>query len=107
MAHGLRAEPLTHVVNRAARGEAIRVSAGEGVRYTVPSIIERGGDEDVHLRFRVRGVYKGAAIVVESGGKAILTKKRKIMVPSEMEDVVLKREALKDCDLTVEIGGGV
>ena len=86
----------------------IRVQPGDGVRYTVPSTIDLNNmDGEVHLRFRVRDVYKGREIRVLAGGEAIVTRKRKIMVPSEMEDVVLKRDALKDCDLTVEIGGGV
>ena len=88
--------------------KVIRVQPGDGVRYTVPSTIDLNNmDGEVHLRFRVRDVYKGRSIRVLAGGEAIVTKKRKIMVPSEMEDVVLKRDALKDCDLTVEIGGGV
>ena len=90
----------------AAQLRMVRVSAGEGVRYTVPSAIEIPGDgADVHLRFRVRGVYKGASIVVDCCGEAIVTKKRKIMVPSEMEEVILKKDALKG-DVTVRIEGG-
>ena len=85
----------------------VRVEPGEGVRYTVPSTIDLNNmDDEVHLRFRVRDVYKGHAIRVLCGGEPLLTRKRKIMVPSEMEDVVLKREALTGGDLTVLIEGG-
>lgn len=83
----------------------VNVIPGEGVRYTVPSTVELDGtDGEVRVRFRVRGVYKGASIVVRGGGEALLTKKRKIMVPSEMEEVVLKKSALNG-DIAVAVEG--
>lgn len=83
----------------------VNVIPGEGVRYTVPSTVELdGADGEVRVRFRVRGVYKGASIVVRGGGEALLTKKRKIMVPSEMEEVVLKKSALNG-DIAVAVEG--
>lgn len=86
----------------------VKVTAGDGVRYTVPSTIDTANSDDlVHLRFRVRDVYKGCSIVVSSDGGELLARKKKIMVPSEMEDVLLKRELLENAgDITVTITGG-
>ncbi len=88
--------------------QKISVSPGDGVRYTVPSTIDTANvSENVHLRFRVRDVYKGCSIVVSSGERELLRKKKKIMVPSEMEDVILKKDILSDAqDITVTITGG-
>ena len=70
---------------------------GDGVRYTVPSSVDADGCADaIHLRFRVRDVYKGCSIVVCADGREILKKKRRISVPSEMEDVILKKADLND-----------
>ncbi len=85
-------------------GPCVRVMPGEGIRYTVPTTVHLGdGDDQVRLRFRVRDVYKGRAIRVTSGGEAVLLKKRRIMVPSEMEDVAIDRRRIVDGDLRVEI----
>ena len=100
-----------YIKNGGKKGNApqkISVSPGDGVRYTVPSTIDTANvSENVHLRFRVRDVYKGCSIVVSSGERELLRKKKKIMVPSEMEDVILKKDILSDAqDITVTITGG-
>ena len=86
----------------------VKVTPGSGVRYTVPSVIDTANiDENIHLRFRVRDVYKGCSIEVKSGDSTLLSRKKKIMVPSEMEDVILKKELLSDIgDITVSITEG-
>ena len=105
------AHAAEYVLNEGDRSEdrhVIAVQAGEGVRYTVPNTIDTARlDGDVRLRFRVRNVYRGGMIEVLSGDRAVFTRKRRIMVPSEMEDVVLKRDALEGAEaLTVRVAGG-
>ena len=92
------------------QGRTIRVSAKNGVRYTVPSRINVDETtQDVHIRFRVTGVYKGASLVVRSGERELHRRKTRILVPSEMQDLTLKAAALAEAvdDLTVEVEGGV
>ena len=80
----------------------VAVTVGNGVRYTVPSKINTGAlPEQTHIRFRVTGVYKNASIIIKSGGNEILRRKSRILVPSEMLDIILKREKL--ADITDEI----
>ncbi len=91
------------------QGRTIGVSAKNGVRYTVPSRINVDETtQDVHIRFRVTGVYKGASLVVRSGEHELLRRKTRILVPSEMQDLTLKAAALAEAvdDLTVEVEGG-
>lgn len=87
----------------------VKLTPGNGVRYTVPCTIDAANaDEDIHLRFRVRNVYKGCTIKVTAGEKAIISKKKRITVPSEMEDIIIKPDVLADIngDITVEIEEG-
>lgn len=80
----------------------VKAVAGEGVRYTVPATIDFANlEEDVKLRFRTGGVIKSCRIIVaagfEDGSEQILsTKKRTIVVPSEMEQVILKKDELRE-----------
>ena len=70
---------------------------GGGVRYTVPSKINIGAlSEQTHIRFRVTGVYKNVSIVIRSGETEILRRKSRILVPSEMLDIILKKEKLEN-----------
>ena len=94
---------------KAGAPHKIDVAAGNGVRYTVPvSIDTANANSDIHLRFRVRNVYKGCTIVVRSEDKELITKKKRISVPSEMEDVLIKPEMLSGVEggITVEIKEG-
>ena len=75
----------------------VSVTAGSGVRYTVPSKINIGAlSEQTHIRFRVTGVYKNVSIVIRSGETEILRRKSRILVPSEMLDIILKKEKLEN-----------
>ncbi len=89
--------------------DIINITAGNGVRYTVPSTVDRANVEsEIHLRFRVRNVYKGCTIKIVSGDNVILSKKKRISVPSEMEDLIIRPEILSGADggLTVMIEEG-
>ena len=75
--------------------DMIRITAGNGVRYTVPVSVDRANAEDeIHVRFRVRNVYKGCTLVVSDGDNVLYSKKKRITVPSEMEDIILKPDML-------------
>lgn len=71
------------------------VIAGSGVRYTVPSKINvQRMEERIIVRFRVTDIYMNCFIRVLMDDKEIYRKKRKIMVPSEMEEVRLEKSKL-------------
>ena len=77
-------------------GAAVDVKAANGVRYTVPSRINLANESELnHIRFRVTGVFKNVAVVVKSGETEILRKKSQILVPSEMVDLIIKKEKLE------------
>lgn len=77
------------------RGKAIRLTAGKGVRYTVPARVDlRRMEEELTVRFRVDNVYRGAAVTVSAGGETLQRRKKLILTPGEMEEVRLHRKEL-------------
>ena len=75
------------------QGREIPIRPQGAVRYTVPATLSpaRMGDAAV-VRFRVgRNIRKGLVRVL-AGDRVLLTRKRPVMAPGEMEQVVLKRE---------------
>ena len=63
------------------------------VRYTVPTTLSpERMENDTVVRFRVGRNMRNAVVTVSAGGKELLRKKRPVMAPGEMEQVVLKKE---------------
>ena len=86
--------------------EPVKVIPQNGVRYTVPSQIHTAElTGDVHIRFRVTGVFKDCSIVVKAGENELLRRKSRILVPSEMQDIIIRQDKLADVseDICVEI----
>ena len=82
----------------------VSVTVGNGVRYTVPSKINISSlPEQTHIRFRVTGVYKNVSIVIKSGETELLRRKSMILVPSEMLDIILKREKLENVSEEINV----
>ena len=74
----------------------ITLKAEAGVRYTVPSAIcvERM-EETLTVRFRVGNVYKNAAVCTYFDGECVSRRKKLVLAPGEMENVVLKKKELE------------
>ena len=76
--------------------KTIEIKAVDGVRYTVPKTINvENMDDELTVRFRVAGVFKNSYISTYLNDKRISHKKRRVMAPGEMEQVVLKKEELR------------
>ena len=77
--------------------ELVRLSAENGVRYTVPQYLDPKHMKDqIIVRFRVDNVYKNRSISVYYDGVKIQTKKKRVMAPGEMEQVILKKDSFSD-----------
>ncbi len=87
---------------------AIEVLPEQGASYTVPQKIRRGGQGAVDLYFRVRDFYKPAKVEVVSGDTVLLSKKKQIMTPGEMEKITLSADklALADGQIHLRVTGG-
>ena len=75
----------------------IRLAAADGVRYTVPSVInpERMG-ELLTVRFRVGDVYKDACVSIYFDEERVMHTKKRILAPGEMEQVILQKKKLAE-----------
>ncbi len=75
---------------------AADIETGNGVRYTVPQKLDIETRKDqVTVRFRVADVYKDRYISVYYDGTRVLHKKKRVLAPGEMEQVVLNRDSFK------------
>lgn len=86
-----------YVKNQAGHEEFgdIPVAAEQGVRYTVPNTVNPGRmEEELTLRFRVGDVYKNCYVAVYLNDQRICHRKKQVLAPGEMEEVVLKKEEL-------------
>lgn len=78
-------------------GPVIQITNGNGVRYTVPSFVRVGElDSDLVIRFRSVGVYKDSYIDVSIDGVRLIHRRKQIITPGEMEQVILKKDDLLD-----------
>jgi hypothetical protein len=76
-------------------GARVEVVARGGVRYTVPTYVSPAlMDDKLTVRFRVDGVYRDRFVSVYVGDERVLHRRKRVMAPGEMEDVVLKRADL-------------
>ena len=82
-------------LNKLNINETVKTSPGEGIGYIVPQNIDTKYNDDINLFMRVKNVCKNKKIVVKDGDKIILEKKRKHMIPSEMESININKELLK------------
>ena len=79
--------------------KAIHINASGGVRYTVPSIIRPAHmPETLTVRFRVDNIYKNRFVSVYFGDTRVQHRKKTVLAPGEMEQVVLKRADLENAE---------
>ena len=75
-----------------AVGRRIALKGTSGVRYTVPQFIDADNMSDtVNVRFRVADVYSNRSIAVYYGDERVMSRKKRVMAPGEMEQVIIKR----------------
>lgn len=81
--------------NKAAK--QVEIVPEGGVRYTVPSFIRPTEMEDnLTVRFRVGDVYKNCSIVTYFGDAEVTRRKRPVMAPGEMEQVIISKSKLSE-----------
>ncbi|MDD7334834.1 MAG: FAD-dependent oxidoreductase [Lachnospiraceae bacterium] len=78
-------------------GRTIPIQPEGGVRYTVPNFIRPGEMEDtLTVRFRVGEVYKNCYLATYFDDTLISRRKRPVMAPGEMEQVILDKKKLAE-----------
>ena len=79
------------------KGHSVTLKAENGVRYTVPQSIDTEAMADkLTVRFRVADVYKNRSISVYFDGERVSSRKKRVLAPGEMEQVILKKDSFGD-----------
>lgn len=95
---GANAAAYVRGAKKEAASREVALRAENGVRYTVPQTLRpREMAEAVTVRFRVADVYKDRYISVYYDGERVYHRKKKVLAPGEMEQVVLKKESFSGC----------
>ena len=84
----------------------IPVSVFGLARYTVPEMVDEDTKEDTTIRFRVSNVKKDGKITVRVNGEEVISKKKRIMAPGEMETIIIPRRILEKYETieSIEVG---
>ena len=78
-------------------GSDIRLVATEGARYTVPCTVNVSRmDDNLTVRFRVGAVFKDSFVSVYFDDERVQHRKKRIMAPGEMEQIILQKKKLAD-----------
>ncbi len=94
------ANAAKHVKNKWESGTddtEIPLLACDGARYTVPNKINPARmDDNLTVRFRVGEVFKGSYVSVYFNDERVQHRKKRIMSPGEMEQIVLQKKKLEE-----------
>ena len=75
----------------------IQLKATDGARYTVPATIDAKRMEDLlTVRFRVGDVFKDSYVSVYFDDERVQHRKKQIMAPGEMEQIILQKKDILD-----------
>lgn len=86
------------------RKDGFEVLAGQGIGYCLPSRINAANVEKTQdITFRVTGSFRGATVELIQNGAVLKSWKKPIMIPAEMQKVVLKTEDIRNIEQDVEI----
>ncbi len=84
-------------IGQKTRTDFVEIAAEQGVRYTVPQRLDTEHMKDqITVRFRVADVYKDRYISVYYDGERVSHKKKRVLAPGEMEQVIIKKESLSE-----------
>lgn len=99
---------VSYLHNSVQDNKAIEIKVKNGLRYVIPQYITVDNDySEIILRMRVDNVYKKIAINVRLDDEVIISKKKQICTPGEMENINLRSELVekikKAANVTVEL----
>ncbi len=87
-----------------ATDEKIELGAGDGISYTLPQYLNyENMDDNVIIKFRVNNVYPSRTIAVYADDEQIISRKKRVLAPGEMELLNLKKADLHEGTKTVTI----
>ena len=89
--------PLISKTATSKDAASVEIFPVDGVRYTVPKYVRPTEmDDTLTVRFRVGAVYKNCSIATYFNDTLISKRKRPVMAPGEMEQVILDKKKLAE-----------
>ncbi len=76
--------------------KAVDVEKGNNLLYVLPQKIDVNCNDNVKLFFRVNKPLRDCVIKIKQGEEILLTKKKKVALPGEMETLLLKADFVKN-----------
>lgn len=91
-----------YVFNSLSFNSPAPLKNGNGVRYVSPQTYYQGGNI-LNVNFRSTKIFENAKIVVKSNGKEIRKIEKRIILPAEMETIVLaKKDLTGEVEISIE-----
>lgn len=91
------------ILNGRQKHNAIKCNNSDKISYVLPQMIDKNVGGNVKLFFRVRGAYKHCLISVECNGEMVLSRKKQICVPGEMETLIIPGNLLKSINDNITV----
>ena len=91
------------VLGEKTERDTINVVNGKNITYVVPQMIDKNLQGNVKLFFRGSNTFRDCTINVTCGDTLIFSRKKKIVVPGEMETVILTEAKLKDVKGEIQV----
>lgn len=83
--------------------DAVEVLNGKNISYVVPQKLDKNINGGVKLFFRATNTFRDCVITAKCGDKVLLQKKKKIVVPGEMESIILTEKTILDTNKEIEV----
>lgn len=93
-----------YALNGKNRGEELNLVNGANISYVCPQKIDKNVNGNVKVFFRVTSTFKNCTITAKCGDRIIASKKKKIAVPGEMENLLLLNDKFAELsgEITIE-----
>jgi NADPH-dependent 2,4-dienoyl-CoA reductase/sulfur reductase-like enzyme len=92
-----------YVQEGAKERDSVDVVNGKNVGYVVPQKIDKNENGHVKLFFRVTNTFRNCKIVAKCGDEVLLERKKKIVVPGEMETLLLTEAKIATVNGAIEV----
>ncbi len=92
-----------YVLNGAKQKDTINCNVGQNLSYVLPQKLDKNISGNVTLYFRVTSVFKNCKIIVKDSEKSLVEIKKRVVVPGEMERVVLTQEKIKNAQGSITV----
>ena len=92
------ASAAAYVLQGKSCSGGVNVEPDGAISYVLPQKIDLTAPQNVKLFFRVRAKYTDCTIKAKCGDKVIASRKRRVVVPGEMETLLLTESMLKNVD---------